>query len=206
MRPPMTTRKKTILLLVAIFLILAILRESGIIDFNYYRSHSSSTSHYNWSDRSVTVTIDSSSMKTKFNNYLYSNLPIIVLSGSDTIYKDENIDLSHQVVNTHPPVVITLIKFNPGFLWMPLYKSTSFSAVGSVDFHDELTKTTPAKIHLLKPGISGRLTISGHTSIKGVCSHRYAVSLIKDVIAKNFATETKRYFSTLDQQSQALNK
>lgn len=186
----MSRRKKIVLSLIAVFLILTLLRESGILDIRYYRSTLLSTTHSHWSNNTVTATIDSSIMGTKFKNSLYGELPIVVLSGSDTIYKDENIGFS--------PVVVTLIKFNPGFLWMPLYKSAGFSAVGAVDFHADLIKTTPGKINTLKSAISGRLTISGHITIKGICSHRHAVELIKSKVAESFAAEAKSYFSRLD--------
>jgi hypothetical protein len=185
----MTTRKKTIITLIVLVFILTFLRETGVLNVNYYKLNSTATSNFDWSDKTITVTIDSSMMGTKFQNGLFSELPVIVLSGSDTVYKD---------TNNRSPIIITIDKLNTGFLWTPLYKSTNFSAVGVADFHNGIVKTNGSKINLLKSNLSGHLTINGHISITGLCSHRHAIGLIKDIVAKKFTTETKRHFSTLD--------
>lgn len=186
----MTPRKKIIITLICATLSITILRETGVVNINYYKMTSETSLSNSWTNNSTTMTIDSSAMRTKFVNSQFNELPVLVLDGSDTLFKDT------QIKNT--PIKITFDTLENEFLWTPIYKSAKFTVTGTSFFSNDLTKTPPATIALVKANLTGKLRIKGTIKIVGICSHRQAINLLKEVVIKNFVSETKRYFSQLD--------
>jgi len=169
--------------------VLTFIRETGVLNIDSYKMTSSITSRNSWTDNSVIITIDSSTMNSKFINRQFSDLPVIVLYGSDTLYSDR-IQLN--------PIVVTIDSLQNSFLWTPLYKSVTFKAVGISKFTNDIIKTPPARISLVKANHVGHLNTKGSVSITGLCSHRHAVELIKELVVKDFVLQTRQHFSTLD--------
>lgn len=186
----MTPQKKIIIILISTALIVTILRETGVINNDYYKMTSETSLSSSWTNNNVTVTIDSSTMGTKFVNSQFHELPIVVLNGGDTLFQDAGLK--------NNSITITLDTLESGFLWTPIYKSSKFTVTGTSLFRNDLTKIPPAKISLIKTNLTGRLRINGSITIVGICSHRQAITLLKEVAVKNFVSETKRYFSGLD--------
>lgn len=186
----MTVRKKIIITLILVVVIVTILRETGVINAEYYKMTSETTLGNSWENRSMAATIDSSIMRTKFVNSQFNELPIVVLYGSDTLFKDNNIK--------RHPVIITIATLENGFLWTPLYKSSKFTVIGTAVYRNEFIKAPLNKISLVKADIVGHLSTNGNISIAGICSHRQAIKLLRQLAVNSFVTETKRYFSTLD--------
>jgi hypothetical protein len=184
----MKARKKLIIVILTLAL-LTLLRETGLLNVDYYTMTSSTNSSNNWSDHSMVVTIDSASMSTKFMNSQFHDLPVIVLYGSDTLFSD---------TIQRNPIVVTIDSLQKGFLWTPLYKSATFKIVGTSKFKHDITKTPPARISLVKADLTGHLSIEGSISITGPCSHRHALKLIKELAVNDFLQQTRQYFSTLD--------
>lgn len=186
----MTHRKKIIIILISAALIVTVFRETGVINIEYYKMTSETSSSHSWKNSSVTVTIDSSTMKTKFANSRFHELPIVVMDGADTLFQDDGLKSN--------PITITLDTLETGFLWTPIYKSSKFTVIVTSLFKNDLTKTPPSKISLVQANLTGRLKINGSIKIVGMCSHRQAITLLKEVAVKNFVSETRRYFSELD--------
>lgn len=186
----MTPRKKIIITIICTALIVTILRETGVINIDYYKMSSETSLSSRWTDNSVTATIDSSTMRTKFVNSQYRELPVLVLDGSDTLFQDTE--------RKNNSITITIDTLENGFLWTPIYKSVKFTVTGTSFFKNDLTKTPLAKISLVKANLTGRLKIKGTITIIGICSHKKAINLLKEVVVKNFVSETKRYFFLLD--------
>jgi hypothetical protein len=181
--------QQKIITIILMVVVLTFIRETGVLNMNYYKMTSSTTSRNNWTDKSVIITIDSSLMGSKFVNRQFSDLPVIVLYGSDTLYSDRIL------LN---PIIVTIDSLQNGFLWTPLYKSTTFKVVGISKFTKDIIKTPPARISLVKANHIGHLSIKGGVSITGLCSHRHALELIKELAVKDFVLQTRQHFSRLD--------
>ena len=185
----MTHRIKIVLFLVFIVIVLTILRETGIINADYYKMTTKTSMVTNWTKWSIPDSIDSSTEGTKLVNRQLHEFPIVVIEGNDTLYNDNKIKGNY--------ITIKVDNFKNGFLWTPLYKSSKFTAIGTVIFEDEIIKTTSSKISEMKAELEGKLSINGNVSIAGICSHRQAVKLIKELAVNSFVLEVKKYFSTL---------
>jgi hypothetical protein len=170
-------------------MIIIILRETGVLNLNYYKVNLEANSGNSWTDKSLLVTIDSSMMGTQFVNSLFGDLPITVLCGSDTLYKE---------ISQQNSIIVTIDTLQNGFLWTPLYKSSTFKAVGTARFVHDIIKTPPTKISLVKANLFGHLNMAGNISIMGLCSHHQAKKLIKELVVKNFVSQTRQYFAALD--------
>lgn len=178
----MTPRIKLFFAVIGVLLILTVLRETGLLSLNFYKADSNSASNATW----TSVTFDNSKSKSKTKN---TDLSIVVLFEKDTLYKE---------INKLSPIVVTIDSLNTGWLWMPLYKSASFSAVGIPGFDNTSVKSAKSSPDVFEPRLSGRLTITGKVVIKGFCSHRQAIILIKGLVTENFISESKKYFSSVD--------
>jgi hypothetical protein len=177
----MTPRIKLFFAIAGILVIVTVLRETGVLDLNLYKSDANSSSDATW----TSVTFDNSKPKSKTKN---TDLSIVVLFEKDTLYKE---------INRLSPIVVTIDSLNTGWLWMPLYKTASFSAVGIPGFDNIPVKNAKSSPDVFEPGLSGRLAITGKVIIKGFCSHREAVNLIKGLVVQNFTAESKKYFASV---------
>lgn len=179
----MTTLKKIFLVLIILFLITAILRETRFLQLNFYTSNINSSSNAEWHSKNSIVTVGYQNVKPEVKK---PTLSCIILLNKDTLYKK---------IDGPSPILITVSSFESGPLWTPLYKSANFSAVGSVA-QDHKSTFTATNVHSSsKSSLSGNLSISGHVLIKGLCSRRQANKLIKDIIVENFVTEAKKHLS-----------
>lgn len=182
----MTHRKKILFVLAGLLLILMILIFSGILNLQYQDNEVDSNSNASWSGKSSSSTMgDVQDVKTEFK---VADLSLVVLLGKDTLYKE---------INKLSPVVLTIDSYKVGPLWMPLYKSADFSAIGSVKI-DRNVKTTlgPGMAKSSKFNLSGELTTSGRVVLKGFYSHKEASKLVQDLVVQNFVAKAKEHFST----------
>ncbi len=135
---------------------------------------------------SLDASFDSSLLRTKFANNKFSDLPIRVVFDSSILLRDSGNDRS---------IVIMVDSIDLGFLWIPLYKSTTFTAAASVNYANSLIKTSPAKIHLLQARITGQMKVEGTISIAGPCSHTQAKNLVYELVGEKLAAKAKITFS-----------
>lgn len=181
----MTPRKKIILALITLTLMLMALRETSLIDLNFYQSYTNtsfnstintSSSFVSWGD---TKTKPAPEVKPE-------DLSIVILLGKDTVYKE---------LNKLLPIVVKIQDFQTGPLWIPLYKSARFSALGIPSFDPRQKLKGEFRTSAYKIGISGRLAVTGHIVIKGLCSHKQAVKLVKEQIIEKFSASIKEEFT-----------
>ena len=178
------TPQKKLYLAIIVLVTLAALRETGILNLNYYKTKINTNAQVTWF----------SSAKTRAAQYIKpvanhrnTDLSIVILLDNDTIYKE---------VSKRPPVLMKLHSSYGRSLWRPLYKSTSFTAAGSMNSDDANEKLTSSE-YASKSHLFGEFTINGDITISGLCSHRQAVQVVKNVIAGKAVDELKRYLSSL---------
>ena len=182
----MTPQKTILFTLVGCFVILSVLRETGIISLGFYKSEFNSTSHAMWNGGSTKVTFGDTKPQPKIKN---TDISIVVLMGKDTLYKE---------INKLSSIVITINSLQTGSLWIPLYKSVNFSAVGTAELDNVSMKRANSSQSVSKLNLSGRLTITGVVSITGMCSYRDAKKLIENIVVENFKAKSKDYFLSVE--------
>lgn len=177
----MTTLSKTIYITFGILILLTVMRETGVVNLNYYRSDINYSENIEWFNGS-SQTSDSTS--TDLPKYVNTDISIIILQENDTLFKE---------IHKLAPLVITIETFQTGPLWTPLYKSVTFSASGFPGFEHKPEDDLPGP---LKSTIGGKLKITGTAKITGFCSHRHAVQVIKDFVVNRFAENTRKHLTT----------
>ena len=183
----MTPQKKSVIALIALTLTLIALRETPLVDLNFYQSstNSSFSSTLNTSSSYVSWADTKKKPAPAVN---IKDVSIVIILGKDTLYKHQSRFL---------PIVMKIQEFHTGQLWTPIYKSASFSAVGipSFDHRQELKIEYPTSAY--KIAMSGHLAIKGEIVIKGFCSHKQAVKLVKEQIIETFRSKITEEFATL---------
>jgi hypothetical protein len=178
------TPQKKLYLAIIVLVTLAVLRETGILNLNYYKANLNTNAQVKWFSSAKT-------RATKYPepvaNHKNTDLSIVILLDNDTIYKE---------INKLPPVLMKLHSSYGRPLWRPLYKSTSFTAAGSMNSDDENKKLTSSE-YASKSHLFGEFTINGDVTISGFCSHRQAVQVVKNVIVEKAVDELKKYLSSL---------
>lgn len=172
--------------LLMILILLTVLRETGNLSLSYYHSSISSSCSSTWSGTQMHTDWEQNDAMEKDEDSCaqkhFSETPVFI-SGAGMNYGDET--------GTCPYLVVTVSGLSTGLLWMPLFKSGSFSASASCS----------AAVRYKNPGVSspdrafyhctGSLTITGTYSITGVCSCREAKQLILQHIQKEFYQRAK---------------
>lgn len=106
-----------------------------------------------------------------------SELPLLIVMGRDTLL-DESRGTNRLTINIE--------SFETGPLWTPLYKSADFSAKASPLYQQDPKYAALAL---------GEFNIKGIITIKGFCSRRQALALIKQTVVNNFTTETRKHLN-----------
>ncbi|MES2829753.1 MAG: hypothetical protein V4687_16465 [Bacteroidota bacterium] len=180
----MTTLSKTIYITFGLIILLTVLRETGIVDLNYYNAKVNYSGNIEWANGSRTAnSVDS----TAGPGYSNADISIIIVQEKDTLYKE---------IHKLAPLVLTIETFQTGSLWTPLYKSASFSASAIPGFEYSSGLDVKETTKVPGPLIYGNLKITGNVKITGLCSHRQAVQIVKDFVVKHFAESTKKHLST----------
>ena len=104
------------------------------------------------------------------------------MSGKVTIYKD---------LNKLLPIIIRVKEVRSGHLWTPLYKTASYSVVGTPAFDPRQKLNGELTNGRYKMSMSGELVLKGDIMIKGLCSYRQARKLVNSAIAVNFTEKIK---------------
>ena len=176
------TPQKKLYLAIIVLVTLTALRETGILNLNYYKTKINTNAQVTWFSSAKTRAAQYSKPIAKYKN---TDLSIVILLDNDTIYKE---------INKLPPVLMKLHSSYGRPLWRPLYKSANFAAAGSMSSDDANKKLTSLE-YASKSHLFGELTINGNITISGFCSHRQAVQVVKNVIATKAADELKKYLN-----------
>jgi len=183
------TLRKTLAALFLVAVVVTIVRETGLYDFNYYRAKTIHQLQTNWKDSSISITLEKSLFHTDFVSRKFGELPIVVIYRGDTMLHSSG---------RGPKVILNIEKIQPGTLWTPLYKKASYAASIRCEFNDEFMGVNGTKLINHRPSISGTLLATGQTTIVGLSSYRSSLNVIKALIAKDALNAAKQYLSSLD--------
>jgi hypothetical protein len=181
--------KKTLIGALLLMFLLSVLRETGILTLNFYSSDIKSQLGFNWSNNTLTSTMENAVTGSGYVHQNYSDVSVIVEHKGKTLYMESN----------HIPVVhVAIDRFSTGFLWTPLFKKSRFKITGSVYCSDGITKVNGTAFSVLQTNISGSFTMTGRISVNGISSHREAIALIRQHAVQQLVMQARQYFSTLD--------
>lgn len=183
----MTPQKKSIIALIALTLTVIALRETSLVDLNFYQSNTNTSFSSTLNTSSSLVSWGDTKKKLAPAVYI-KDLSVVIILGKDTLYKHQRRFL---------PIVVKIQEFHTGQLWTPIYKSASFFAVGipSFDHRQQLKIEYPTSAY--KIGMSGHLAIKGEIVIKGFCSHKQAVKLVREQVVEKFRSKITEELATL---------
>jgi len=181
----MTLIKKIVVGIIAVTFAIMILRETSSFDLNFYQSYSNSSFSSTINTNSSFVSWGDMPKKpaSEFNS---QDLSIVLLHGQDTIYKE---------LNKLMPIIVEIKYSQTGSLWVPLYKSVNFSAVGIPSFDARQKLKGEFQKEAYKIGMSGQLKMDGQIVIKGICSHKEALKLVRAQIIEKFSSSIKEEFA-----------
>jgi len=189
--------RKIILIVIMILIFIQVLRETGVIELNYFNSRISSSTTSNWTNSTMRV-------KAQKNDALWGtlesqlkdpcNLQYSVTNTSIQISVDEDYFISGDD-SCHS--IIIQASLNPGPIWTPLYKSTSFSA--SANCFGSINTIEIKQIELSKKilNFSGIITLSGNLTIRGFCTYKEAKRILVRHIQEQLIQQTKDQLSKL---------
>ncbi|MFM9985938.1 MAG: hypothetical protein ACKVOK_11940 [Flavobacteriales bacterium] len=143
------------------FLILTILRETGVLSINYNRSNISRSASTSWSVTSTGVGLARVNPKVRDSAVsLAGKERVAVYYHNDCIWGD----CSASTVKAY------ISDLDHGILWMPLYKSAKFRATVNCNFSISRTGNDSGRKEVGGKLFSMNATITGGINIKGVCS------------------------------------
>lgn len=160
----MKSRKKTLFIAIGLLLIIFVFKNTAL---SYNKTESSYSTTASWPEE---VKKDSAaSTKDKKGNR--GDLSVIVLFKKDTLYKE---------INKAKPIVVMVTSLETGALWVPLYKSIDYTAIGTLS---DIQSKVPVQ-----------LTTMGHVSMTGNYSGKQAKAMINKAVAESFVNEVKNHF------------
>jgi hypothetical protein len=186
-------RKKTLIITLIVLVVVSILRETGVFDFNLYRSTINSTVQTNWSDNSVTTKptfkIDSvwrAAVADKCNHGgKLAGTPVVVTYRS-TEYGD---------TGYCNPINVQIDDISFGVTWTPLIKSSNFSAGISCLISAQRTRIEDGQLISSTYTLNGSMTITGHITVWGICSYRNAKNILMRHIIGSVLRQVKSHIA-----------
>ncbi|MEJ7559940.1 MAG: hypothetical protein WKF66_16630 [Pedobacter sp.] len=181
----MTPLKKVLLVTTGLLILVLVLRETELLDINYYKAEYKSSLNTRLNTETTTFTYDGQKPAPK-STLRPNDLSFIILLGKDTVYKE---------MNKLEPIIVRIDSLTSGPTWMPLYKSAKFSAVSSYQLPNGESKNSAFLLGYSKASLSGGLKIEGDIKIQGICSRKEAHKLIRNHVVESVTASTKRYFA-----------
>jgi hypothetical protein len=197
-KQPTNRRKNLRILLIAVILIIA-LRETGIINFSYYNSNFNSTLTSSWQNKEISGPFGYENDKTaKEKEFLNNKCGHIVMPGDISVvaaYEDEKYTIEGNSCDT---ITVLLSTFNPGILWTPLIKSTSFEATANIVADYAIHKAYGSTVHSKYHTLGGQISINGRLSIIGTCSYKEARRMVLNGVLKQVAEKVMEELQKLN--------
>ncbi len=166
-------------ILIILFLILTVLRETGYINLSYYKSNIDQKSTVNWSVMSSSLDLQNHELK---NLHDPVNQTFAIYCDGECVSGDcDSANLMFGFSYDASP-----------FLWLPLYKSDDFAASIKVNFYtsQRINKDGNGLIWDKVFNMSG--DVRGHLVVKGICSRRQARLLIVQSIAEEIRKQIEQ--------------
>lgn len=172
---PYMKRRKLLLLLVS-FAFITILRETGVVNVNFYNSRINISNTSQWSDNNFTS--DDPRFCTPMSGDCIpadiSQISIVTFTPVGMFNTDKTrCEQLHLHLNYH----------TSGLFWLPLYKHFTFSATATCN-DGIIMKSNKSGSGCIDHRFSGIISISGHVTITGFCSYREVKRLITNEMVK----------------------
>jgi hypothetical protein len=170
--------RRRILFLLALLVVVTILRETGVININYYSSSINLTNTSSWTNNHMKPS-GSGFCTPAEGDCIPANkdeVAVYIHAGSGGFFKEFESPCEQ--------LSIDLSNTNRGFFWTPLYKNVHFSASAvcsdGVTIRDTVNGKPVCNIHQF----SGIITITGRITVTGFCSYREVKRLITNELVK----------------------
>jgi hypothetical protein len=180
---------KSVIVVAVLITLISILRETGLITIDLFHSEFKTGLTHSIRNNSTVVTIDKNQLRTDFGSMYPSDMAIVIIYNGDTLFREPK---------TAPLVYLYITNISYGKIWVPMFKSTDFSAEIDVEANQPLTSTVGNRLSVTQLHLSGNMIIDGHAQIIGVCSNRNSTRLIKNIIAKEAVNCFRSYLNSLD--------
>jgi hypothetical protein len=168
-------KRRTLILLLAILAFITILRETGVVNVNFYNSRINMTNTNNWSVNNM-VAPDTFFCKPMSGDCIPENISqisIVTFTPEGMFNTDKT-----RCEQLH----IHLYYNNSGLYWLPLYKNFSFTATATCS--DGITIKSNAGAGCIHHQFSGLINLRGHVTITGFCSYREVKRMITNAMVK----------------------
>jgi len=177
----MKTRTIILLTITAVVLISVVVRETGLLELDVYKSNNQLSAADNWTAINTAEPKNRDRIKVKRDD-----LSILILAGGDTLYKK---------INKLKPITVRIDKLESGPMWFPLYKSTKYTTRANTSLSENGYDSSSH--HGIVRHLEGRLDISGELTIVGMCSHRTAEKILYKSIVERIAEKVTDKFAGL---------
>jgi len=188
----MTTQKRIIIIACLVLLTGLILRETGVINIEYNRNNITGRTNGRLNNLVIAVPWANNSTwqnaikgNCNFNGSI-SNCPIAV-TYNNTTYGD---------TSACRHISIDVYSISTGALWMPFYRSASFTARASCSHLTVLANGDSSNPILKSFNMHGNFTVTGHVSVYGFTSYKNAKKLVTDFVLKQVYLEAKNLLKT----------
>jgi hypothetical protein len=156
----MKTRNLILIGILLFMILLTVLRESGIVGINFYKSYNSTTANNKWQFQKRIDRIGDSKV-------MIEKIPIVVN------YKSKK----HGDISFSKTIKVDITNVNLGTIWTPILKISDYkiSGICKDTFVLDSTKLSNGVID-----VNANFEVTGHIKIVGFCSYREAKRMIID--------------------------
>lgn len=183
-------KRKLIVFTVGVLLITTVLRETGIIEINLYKSKVTCHTASNWNNIILDLTVPGEI--TAVNPPCNPN-GLIALSSIEASYKS----FSKKDNDTCRHIQVEVTSVSPGAIWIPGIKYADFSATAVCNDIITLTVKTGKRPQIKQYQLKGSFTFTGHANILGFCSYREAKQLIVQNILEQAYYNTRQQLTSI---------
>lgn len=180
----LSKRKKIILTVVIALVAIEVLRETGVLDISYYRSHIKAKTNKSWQGVAFTDVVDIPLDRNAMSLNRCGQLISIKNMSVEAAYEKNRYFIT---ADTCEKEFVELSTFNTGATWTPLIKNTSFRATANVTLELSDLRIENKQLYRKFHDQNGQITIHGNASIIGICSSKEARSIILTHALKELA-------------------
>lgn len=177
--------KSKILILLSILLVVTIVRESGVIGFNFYKSTLTKSLEHHFDDNFTSFETKKSDFSSQFPNENFADRPINIL----------DID-NKKVAESKNAFDITINKIDIPISIIPLYTNVDYEVVATINDKVSITRTDTTNLYLIDKNIKGNITLKGNLKAFGLLSNYEIKKLILADYKENLKKEFKDYLSS----------
>lgn len=178
---------KTYLFLTVSVIVLFIVRETMLCDFNYFTAKTHSDSDYRFSEKSLTFEVSENGLNQ--NEMQFEKQAYILISENDTILKSQGYG---------NPIVWKIEKLEMDNGVFPLYKEVKFYSKISCLNEIAITKLSNNKLRSIQTTLNATIDVFGNSEIIGFSSISNNKEIVKTAIGKVVEEKTKKILKEMD--------